>query len=365
MNNLFVSIIVPVYKVERYLPRCIESILGQTYTNFELILVDDGTPDRSGIICDRYAEKDSRIRVIHKENGGVSTARNAGIDAARGEWITFVDSDDWISSDYLEVLLTPMSSNDYDLTVGKLEYRAMVISSHSGQEKAIDTEKTSEEKDTDFLNRIEFLGTFYKLFSKKIIDQNQLRFSHGIAVGEDAIFVIKYLKYCKKIYMTDKVIYFYNCLNNSSVTKRAPYFEDRKLWDVEYIENYASALEAFGVHEELLDKAVLKKALFGYIAVSRSIIHNFDERGAKDKLVLLFDFYDKWFRKRNGDHIELGNEWYNKVAIAILEKDEDLVYSLMQEKKKNTFLGRVKCLIKKIAVPVLERYRDGVKKCNI
>ena len=93
------SVIVPVYKVETYLPRCIESILNQTVTDFELILIDDGSPDCSGEICDAYAAKDSRIRVIHQKNGGVSKARNAGLDIAQGEYIVFVDSDDWVDAD--------------------------------------------------------------------------------------------------------------------------------------------------------------------------------------------------------------------------------------------------------------------------
>jgi len=96
-----VSVIVPVYKVEKYLPECIGSILAQTFTDFELILADDGSPDNSGKICDDYAARDFRIRVFHKENGGVSSARNLGIDNARGEWIAFVDSDDWIGRDFL------------------------------------------------------------------------------------------------------------------------------------------------------------------------------------------------------------------------------------------------------------------------
>lgn len=96
-----VSVIVPVYKVENVLHYCIDSILNQTYKNFELILVDDGSPDNSGKICDKYAQKDNRIKVIHKENGGVSSARNCGIDAAKGKYICFVDSDDYPCKNYL------------------------------------------------------------------------------------------------------------------------------------------------------------------------------------------------------------------------------------------------------------------------
>ena len=95
-----VSIIVPVYKVEQYLARCIDSILAQTYKDWELLLIDDGSPDRSGFICDEYATKDPRIRVFHKENGGVSSARNIGIESSHGEWIYFLDSDDYVSLEF-------------------------------------------------------------------------------------------------------------------------------------------------------------------------------------------------------------------------------------------------------------------------
>ena len=98
------SIIVPVYDVERYLPKCIGSILAQTFTDFELILVEDGSPDNCPALCDAAAEKDARIRVIHQKNGGLSAARNAGLDAARGEWIGFVDSDDYIAPEMYEAL---------------------------------------------------------------------------------------------------------------------------------------------------------------------------------------------------------------------------------------------------------------------
>lgn len=100
--NPKISVIVPVYNTEKYLHRCIDSILAQTFTDFELLLIDDGSKDNSGTICDEYAAKDSRVRVFHKENGGVSSARNLGLDNAKGEWISFVDSDDYTDSYFLE-----------------------------------------------------------------------------------------------------------------------------------------------------------------------------------------------------------------------------------------------------------------------
>ena len=115
MNRPLVSIIVPCYKVEQYLPVCIESVLGQTYDNWELILVDDGSPDRSGEICDQYAAKDKRINVIHKPNGGLSSARNAGLDMMNGEYVTFLDSDDFWHKDYLRVMMKHIDDEKADI----------------------------------------------------------------------------------------------------------------------------------------------------------------------------------------------------------------------------------------------------------
>ena len=99
-----ITVVVPVYKVEKYIDRCVTSIINQSYKNLEIILVDDGSPDNCGKICDDYARKDERIKVIHKENGGLSDARNAGINIAKGKYITFIDSDDYIKYDYVEFL---------------------------------------------------------------------------------------------------------------------------------------------------------------------------------------------------------------------------------------------------------------------
>ncbi|MBQ0071041.1 MAG: glycosyltransferase family 2 protein, partial [Spirochaetales bacterium] len=115
MSEPLISVIVPVYKVEAYLPLCVESILNQTYGNLEIILVDDGSPDQCGRMCDEYGKKDSRILVLHQENKGLSDARNAGLEKARGEYISFVDSDDWVSPYYIEHLYQSMTSGHVDL----------------------------------------------------------------------------------------------------------------------------------------------------------------------------------------------------------------------------------------------------------
>ena len=115
MNNELISVIVAIYRVEQWLPRCIDSILAQTHRNIELILVDDGSPDNCGKLCDDYAKKDARIRVIHKENGGQSTARNAALDIAQGDFIGFIDGDDWIAPTMYEVLLSHLKAFSVDI----------------------------------------------------------------------------------------------------------------------------------------------------------------------------------------------------------------------------------------------------------
>ena len=118
MDNIKFSVIVPVYGVEKYIDQCVQSLLIQTYKNYELILVDDGSPDNCGQICDQYAEKDNRIRVVHKKNGGLSSARNAGLDIAKGEYVIFLDSDDfWDDAEALSGINRNLSESKADVLI--------------------------------------------------------------------------------------------------------------------------------------------------------------------------------------------------------------------------------------------------------
>ena len=118
MSSPLISVVVPIYNVEHYLERCLDSIISQTYTNLEIILVDDGSTDRSGAIADAYAAKDSRVKVIHQKNGGLSIARNTGIEACRGEYLLFIDSDDYIAPNMCECLLSHLTEADADIAIG-------------------------------------------------------------------------------------------------------------------------------------------------------------------------------------------------------------------------------------------------------
>ena len=128
MNNPKISVIVPVYNVEKYLHKCIDSILVQTFTDFELLLIDDGSTDKSGDICDEYAVKDARVRVFHTENRGVSAARNHGLREASGDWICFVDSDDWVENCYLEYLYCVDGLDENNETVRQVFVGVFLVS---------------------------------------------------------------------------------------------------------------------------------------------------------------------------------------------------------------------------------------------
>lgn len=360
-NAPLISVIVPVYKVERYLPRCIESILKQTYTNFELILVDDGTPDRSGIICDRYAEKDSRIRVIHKENGGVSTARNAGIDAAKGEWITFVDSDDWVSVDYLKMLLEAIVIEDADLSVGVLERRHFNVTTRS-HKQLIDTQGLSDTNTLLLFDDLIFLGPWVKLFSREIIMQQNIRFRSGIVIGEDAIFVVEYMTHCKRISMSDQPIYYYNDLNALSVTHTPKYYPNRKEWDILYLSNFAQMLDTFEVPTFLQERVLSRKILGAFKMNAKYAIKYFDESNAKKIISELIDYYDEQFYTDISWTEYSENEKYKDLAKFVLDKDVNAIYSSLKTKKSSKIYVLVRKKMKKIVCSFIEKHRDGLIK---
>ena len=213
-----ISVIVPVYKVEPYLHRCVDSILAQTYKDFELILVDDGSPDKCGVICDEYASKDRRVVVIHLENGGLSAARNAGIDWAfensDSDWLTFVDSDDWVTTDYLHTLLTAAQYAGTNISVGNHRYVDKYESKTDCDNTNTIKVMTPEEFIVGETRRYNF--AWAKLYRKQCF--NMVRYPNGKNF-EDVFTTYKMLFACEKIAVVDKVIIFY--FNNPESITRA------------------------------------------------------------------------------------------------------------------------------------------------
>lgn len=222
MDNFFISIIVPVYNVEKYLRECLDSISQLKAVTWEAILVDDGSTDTSGQICDEYATQDSRFRVIHQKNAGVSAARNAGLDAAKGDWIWFVDSDDSINPDF--EISNPEVLDDADYVLFDMrKFRDGEELNSLGHQKS--TVKCTDLSKNDFLCKYQ-CNHHPRLFYKKtwvMIDYHQrLTFSLGTRVGEDLEFQYKYLTRCKRPASLDAVLYNYR-LRGGSATQDDSY----------------------------------------------------------------------------------------------------------------------------------------------
>ncbi len=226
MSKEMVSVIVPVYRVERYIARCIESILSQSYKNIEVILVDDGSDDESGNICESYKKKDDRIEVLHQENQGVSAARNAGLDAARGKYIQFVDGDDMLLKGAIQALVDGMAGVDLVLC-GHIVARCDTPEQEEENLLIKPALEPGEALQPQFAKRIRYSEygiitgweyPFDKLFKRSVIEEHHLRFTHGLCHGEDSEFVLAYVRCIHKYYVTDRCLYKYYINNFSAGT---------------------------------------------------------------------------------------------------------------------------------------------------
>lgn len=200
----------PVYNVEKYLNNCIDSILAQTFTNFELLLIDDGSLDRSGTICDEYAEKDARIRVFHKTNGGVSSARNFGIDNAMGTYLTFVDSDDLVKIQYLEHLFLGSMNEKSDYVVGGYQAFGALSDSMIYHDKQYEGTQIKECL-LQHVSELPFTVPWTKLFRAELIHTFHIRFDIQMACAEDSCFNKDYLLHVHHIALIGYSDYYYRC----------------------------------------------------------------------------------------------------------------------------------------------------------
>jgi len=265
-----ISVIVPIYNVEKYLKKSIESIINQTYKNIDILLVDDGSKDKYGEICDTYMEKDSRIKVIHQENMGQSIARNKGIEKSTGEYIIFVDSDDYIYEEYIDILYNLLKENNADISACGYEY----FYEDKVSEKFVNTDKKKLQNREELLISMNtVLGEMYvvvwgKLYKKELF--NGIEFPN-MKISEDYVVLYKLYSKIKKAVITENKMYYYFRNNSESLTyklkedfyvnnfkvldrekefllekelpKAIPYVMKTKLyWIIEYYTNYKSKL---------------------------------------------------------------------------------------------------------------------------
>lgn len=255
-----ISVIIPVYNAQEYLDVCIPSVLEQSYTDFELLLINDGSTDSSGEICDNFAVKDARVKVFHKENGGVSSARNIGLKNATGEWITFVDSDDFISENYFQPTLK-FKAQDY-----------IVLNSNQLRDNKKSIFRSYESKVLelkDFLSNYrlftDFASPWGRFFKKSIIHQNEITFDERLNNGEDVLFNLEYIFHCKTVALSNLTSYNYRIIPNSLSSKKM---------SVEYVENLYnriySALQAYSKNSEFISSHISFAAIGYYFSILKS-----------------------------------------------------------------------------------------------
>ena len=257
-----VSIVVPVYNVERFINKCVESIVGQTYSNLEIILVDDGSPDNCPAICDEWAKKDSRIKVIHKENQGLGMARNSGIEVATGKYITFIDSDDYVDTTLVERCMQAASVEDADL----IWYSMTDVNEKGERSSSTDSDRVtiySGNRDvTENLlpNLISFdyrsgecsnfaFSAWSGLFSLDLIRKNSLLFpSERQIISEDTYFLLQYFRYVQTAVTLDEILYFHY-INTSSLT--TVYRADRQEKNDFFLKVTLELIDELGYPEEI------------------------------------------------------------------------------------------------------------------
>ena len=281
-----ISVIVPVYKAEQYLHRCVDSILTQSFTDFELLLVDDGSPDICGIICDEYAEKDSRVRVFHKPNGGVSTARNFGIEVAKGDWVFFSDADDELVPNALKILTSHLDKDVAYVMGGYRNYNEggnVIYEENMRSEKMISQSEaiTQMFRPTDYA----YQGYLWnKLFKLSIIKEHNLQFADDIYFNEDRLFNIVYLLSIgtQKCFYTTEPVYNYVVRFNSAMASLK----------MSYYPKFATDLTAFVRALEVLksskDKHNIQLCKWAAFQSYRTNL----------RMMRKFDAYDKALRMR-------------------------------------------------------------------
>lgn len=265
MDNPKISVIVPVYNVERYLRRCIDSILAQTFTDFELLLIDDGSKDSSGEICDEYAAKDSRIIVFHKENGGVSSARNVGLDNVRGEWVAFVDADDKISDGYFHIC---EEHENADVVVKPFYIIKEKEKKYYGNKvKVID----SREDIFRYFVRKRVHALWDAIFKKSLITSK--RFNTDVSIGEDYLFFLSVLPNVKSLAFDSKGPYHYFVRQGSAMQAT----EERRMISIlwENIINVKNLTEADDM--KVLQKGIIYKSHVYLLYLYRNGL-NLDEK---------------------------------------------------------------------------------------
>ncbi|MGI6094991.1 MAG: glycosyltransferase family 2 protein [Lachnospiraceae bacterium] len=292
MRQDVISVIVPVYNVEKYLRRCVDSILNQTYSNLEILLIDDGSTDASGVICDEYSKSDPRIKVFHKENGGVSSARNYGIERATGTYLGFIDSDDWIDCHMYETLLNNMLQYNADVsdidsitTTEEIVYRNSkeIISVKKGKEILLDYFLTDR------------YSVCRKLYAREVI--GDIRFPLG-KINEDIATNFQFLQNAKcEVKSNQKMYYYYS--NPNSITGNT-----FRLRDFDLIDACENLVDISKYDDDLCELAKVKLGISYYSLLGRYIMYNSEDiENLRPQIALIYSKLKKSYKRILFSHI--------------------------------------------------------------
>ena len=315
-----ISIVIPIYNAEKTIRRCIDSAVNQTYNNIENNLVDDGATDASGKICDEYAEKDTRIRVIHKKNGGVCDARNIGTQAVRTPWLTFAESDDYLTPDACEIMLREAEKHHADLVMGayyKKGANGERIKHLFFKDKIVFTQTTVHEilmkkdlrhtgEELRHPEQIDSLLTCSaKLFRTEIIKNNRIEWIDRKVIYSDCLdYILRYVYQCRSAVYIDKPLYYYVRTNTESQTASYRPFTI-ELWQHQFAE-----LEKFIAEnhlEEILNEAYYNRICFSVIPIGGNAyrMHDFFRGFAEIKRIFRIPIYKKAFRRFSLHHLPI------------------------------------------------------------
>ncbi|MBR2867790.1 MAG: glycosyltransferase family 2 protein [Clostridia bacterium] len=355
-----VSVIVPVYKVEGTLETTVRSIQAQTYDNLEIILVDDGSPDKSGEICDKLAFGDSRIKVIHKQNGGVSSARNEGILNASSDFLCFVDADDEVDPTMVENLMKALISSGAQLVVaGITEYHKKIIKTFCENSCQIDFSESDAEEIIGICSKYLMPFTHSKLYIRRILMENNLRFREGLVSGEDHLLNFQYLTFVDKMTFIDESLYRYYCFNSNGTTRFFPLFGQIEIFKAK--EGFVRKNCTKEAADEFCANSALQNLIARFNYLAKRKIRNYDE------LAEAYDVYWPYIKpylSRKEVFSEDNEAWLSENLNYLTEKNIKAVYKISEKKFKKKS-KRLRNLEDFLNMPVKKKLKFILKKLHI
>lgn len=357
MGRADVSVIVPVYNVEGTVEATVKSILVQTYKNIEILLIDDGSTDKSGEICDKFALDDNRIKVIHKKNGGVSSARNTGIRSATADFLCFVDADDEIEPNMIETLVENQKTTKAQLVIaGITEYHKKLIKVICEDECCIDCSAASGDQIVNICPKYIMPFTPSKLFFKNIFTENNLFFKEGLVCGEDHLLIFQYLCYSEKVSFINESLYRYYCFNSNGSTRFFPLSGQIDIFKAKesFVRKYADTKTA----DEYCARNALRNLIARFNYLAKRSIKNYEE------LAEAYDVYWPYivqFVEQTEVFLEDDKVWFSNNRKALESKKIKEIYIAVRKGVVKSS-KRMRYLREFFSMPIKDKMRFIIKK---